>query len=310
MQLHIDMWRRFWKQRAHTATHLLHAALQQYFPLTKQEWSFVGDDELRFDFSADNLLSTQDLMDINKTINEYIHQAIPVQKKLMKYNDAIDSGAKAFFADTYWDEVRVVTIGAEWEDWNVSVELCGWNHVENTADIWAFVIVWQEAVAAGIKRIHAYTWPRVVQRVQEYEELLNGLVAMTGLKQATQLQEKVEKILKEHADAQDTIQEMKKSLLQIIADTNSALYKSPIDLNLIREKYSILTNQDIISFLENSQSYGKSSRVAYADGENESVVTIYDPVDMQAKQKAQTIWLKWWWTDKKVTGKLWGKYIK
>lgn len=305
MKASVDMWRRYGKQRAHTATHLLHAALQEYFPMTKQEWSFVGEDELRFDFSADALLSNEDLATITQKINTHIAQAVPVTQNIMNYDEAIASGAKAFFADTYGEEVRVITIGDK-----MSVELCGWNHVTNTADIGAFVIDSQEAVAAGIKRIHAYTWPRVVEKLQDYETILQTLVKTTALKQATQLPEKIEKVLKEYEESQSTIKQLKQDIVEMIGKYTPELFQSPINLNSLRKIYSVLTMQDIFLFLENAEQYKTMKRIAYSDNEDgTSVVTIYDPVEKQAKETAKKMGIQWGGTDKKVTWKLQTHFI-
>ncbi len=305
MKVEIDIARRYAKQRAHTATHLLHVALQKYFPMTKQEWSFVWEDELRFDFAADALLSNKDLDDITEQINHTIYQALPVVQKTMKYDDAIASGAKAFFADTYGDEVRVVSV---WDAF--SVELCGWNHVENTSDIGAFVIDSQEAVAAWIKRIHAYTWPRVVQKIVEYTSILDPLLKTTWLKQASQLPEKIDKLLKEHQDAQKINKQLKQEMLEMIATHASAVFQSPVNINSIIKIFPVFTWQDILSFLENSENYKKTSWITYVDNDDDtSVVTIYDPIEWHAKEIAKKLWVQWGWTDKKITGKLQTHFI-
>ncbi len=305
MKVFINMARRYGKQRAHTATHLLHATLQKYFPLTKQEWSFVAEDELRFDFSADALLSNKDLNDITKKINDTIYQALPVVQKTMKYDDAIASGAKAFFADTYGDEVRVVSVGE-----GLSVELCGWNHVDNTSNIGAFVIDSQEAVASWIKRIHAYTWPRVVQKLEEYTLILDPLLKTTWLKHATQLPEKIEKILKDYHEIQKNNKHIKQTMLEMIATHTPTVFQSPISINSILKIFEVFTQQDILSFLENAEKYKNTAWIAYVDNEdNTSVVTIYDPNDAHAKQIAKKLWVSWGWTDKKITGKLQTHFI-
>lgn len=300
MKVAIDMARRYGKQRAHTATHLLHAALQKYFPMTKQEWSFVWEDELRFDFAADALLSNKDLDDITKQINHAIYEAFPVVQKTMSYEAAIASGAKAFFADTYGEEVRVVSVGE-----TVSVELCGWNHVENTADIGAFVIDSQEAVAAWVKRIHAYTWPRVVQKIVEYTTLLDPLLKATWLKQATQLPEKIDKLMKEHQDAQKLNKQLKQTMLEMIATHTPTVFQSPININSIIKIFGVFTRQDILAFLENTENSKKTTWIAYVDNDDgTSVVTVYDPIEARAKEIAKKLWVQWGWTDKKITGKL------
>ncbi|MEI7478507.1 MAG: hypothetical protein WCJ81_08835 [bacterium] len=155
MKASVNIARKAAKQRAHTATHLLHAVLQGYFPQTKQAGSYVGEDELRFDFAAERLCTEQELTDITNKVQELIYQALPVFTQQLAYQEAINLGAKAFFADTYGEEVRMVTVGDSEE--KISLELCGGNHVARTDAIGAFCIMQHEAVAAGVKRIVAYT---------------------------------------------------------------------------------------------------------------------------------------------------------
>lgn len=109
----VDAHRRYALMRAHTATHLLHAALCEVFPQTKQAGSYVGEDELRFDFFTDRLLDQAELDAITQKINEIIRQHCPVTMTEMSYEDAIASGAKAFFEDKYPERVRVVAVKSE-----------------------------------------------------------------------------------------------------------------------------------------------------------------------------------------------------
>ena len=122
----------------------------------------VINDYLRFDFAADRLLDQYEIDKINKVINQIIYFAYPVKVDETSYKEAIKLGAKAFFEDKYGDEVRVVQIVGTIETQDgtepvKSIELCGGTHVENTKDIGCFMIVSQEAVASGVKRITAYT---------------------------------------------------------------------------------------------------------------------------------------------------------
>ena len=176
----IDIWRRNAKQRAHSWTHLLHLALQKYFPETKQEWSFVWEDEIRFDFAASSLLHNEQLQEIVARMNQKIYESLPIKVASMAYSDAVSLWAKAFFADTYGDEVRVVSIG---EDTHViSRELCWWNHVVSTDMIGAFCLVSHETVASGTKRIVAYTGPKVLEKLQEQEQQLYTISEQVSVK--------------------------------------------------------------------------------------------------------------------------------
>ena len=111
MKLTVDISHRYSCMRSHTATHLLHAELIKIFPQTKQAGSYVGPDELRFDFFAQRGLTNEELIHITQTINKTITHTLPVSVMEMKYEEALKTGAKAFFEDTYPEIVRVVSIG-------------------------------------------------------------------------------------------------------------------------------------------------------------------------------------------------------
>ncbi len=209
MQLSVDPLQRNAKMRAHTATHLLHAQLAAIFPQTKQAGSLVDEDYLRFDFYADTALTDQQIQDIQSYINIQIAQALPVDIQEMSYTDATQSWAKAFFEDKYGDTVRVVTIGDK-----LSVELCGWTHVSNTAHIGAFAIISQESVAAGIKRITAITGPKVAEELNTKNNELKD-IALSLWVQEKQISDKIQSIQKE----KETIENQKSSLEQSIAKT-------------------------------------------------------------------------------------------
>lgn len=209
MQLSVDPIQRNAKMRAHTATHLLHAQLAAIFPQTKQAGSLVDEDYLRFDFYADTALSDQQVQDIQSYINTQIAQALPVDIQEMSYADATQSWAKAFFEDKYGDTVRVVTIGDK-----VSVELCGWTHVSNTAHIGAFAIISQESIAAGIKRITAVTGPKVAEELNTKNNELKDIAQRLWV-QEKQITDKIQSIQKE----KETIENQKSSLEQSIAKT-------------------------------------------------------------------------------------------
>ena len=203
MKLSVDHDQRFAKMRAHTATHMLHAELAKIFPNTKQAGSLVDDDYLRFDFVADRLLTQEEIDKINKHINQTIYFAFPVKVDETSYKDALKLWAKAFFEEKYGDEVRVVQIvgkitTVDGDEAVKSIELCGGTHVENTKDIWCFIIVSQEAVASGVKRITAFTGPKVYERVQEVQYILDTAIQKLGIKTATQLEERLDKVMKEY----------------------------------------------------------------------------------------------------------------
>ena len=231
MKLSIDMDQRYAKMRAHTATHLLHAELGKIFPDTKQAGSLVDEDLLRFDFYANNLLTAQQIREIENNINQTIYNAYPVDLIETTFDEWVKLWAKAFFEEKYWDEVRVIRVH-NWDE-NISVELCWWTHVSNTRDIWAFTIISQEAVASWIKRITAYTWPKVIEKLHNYEEILDWTTSVLDVKSYAQINEKLQKYVKENSDLQQRVESLETSSLRSVLQ--SAQSKSNEDFSKIIE---------------------------------------------------------------------------
>ena len=134
----------------HTATHLLNAALKVVLGNhVHQKGSNITPERMRFDFSHDAKMTDEEKQKAEDLVNEYIRQAIPVEKIEMKKEDAIKMGAEAMFIEKYGDVVTVYKIG------DVSLELCGGPHVSNTSELGKFKIKKEEASSAGVRRIKA-----------------------------------------------------------------------------------------------------------------------------------------------------------
>ena len=104
---------------------------------------------MRFDFSCDHKLTSEEIEKIENLVNEWISQKLPVRVEEMKKEDAIKSGAECMFIEKYPDIVTVYTIG------DVSKELCGGPHVKNTGELGHFKIKKEEASSSGVRRIKA-----------------------------------------------------------------------------------------------------------------------------------------------------------
>jgi alanyl-tRNA synthetase len=148
----VDEARRRAIERAHTATHLLHAALRKHLgEHVIQAGSWVGPEEFRFDFTHFAPLSADELDEVERTVNEAVVRDIELKFHLMTLEEAKRYGAIAHFEEEYRgkEKVRVVEVPG------VSVELCGGCHVRRTGEIGLFVILSEEGVAAGTRRIRA-----------------------------------------------------------------------------------------------------------------------------------------------------------
>ena len=134
----------------HTATHLLNAALKKVLgDHVHQKGSNITAERMRFDFSHPAKMTDEEKKQAEDLVNEYIKQAIPVERMEMKKEDALKLGAEAMFIDKYGDIVTVYKIG------DVSLELCGGPHVDNTSKLGHFKIKKEEASSSGVRRIKA-----------------------------------------------------------------------------------------------------------------------------------------------------------
>ncbi len=148
--------------RNHTATHLLHAALRQVLGThVKQAGSVVEPARLRFDFDHYAAMTPDELLEVERLVNEAILSNTPVETNVMELDQALSTGAMALFGEKYGDKVRVVSIPG------FSKELCGGTHVGHTGDIGLMKIVYEGSISAGVRRIEATTGFGALERFQD-----------------------------------------------------------------------------------------------------------------------------------------------
>ncbi len=168
VNLEINIQKRNNARANHSATHLLHESLRRILGKhVTQKGSLVSPDRLRFDFSHNKPIEKDEMIKINKIVNEMVNGASDVQTRIMTPKEAVNLGALALFGEKYGDEVRVVFMGKE-KNGFFSTELCGGTHVKNTKEVGEFKVISQSSIASGIRRVEAL---RKIQ-LQDYEKSL------------------------------------------------------------------------------------------------------------------------------------------
>ena len=188
----------------HTATHLLHQALRNILGLhVEQKGSLVNSDYLRFDFSYNKKLESNQILEVENFVNDRINESLELEENREEnYDNAVKNGVVALFGEKYGDTVRAIRFGK-------SMELCGGIHVQNTSDIWHFKIKSEGAVAAGIRRIEGIT----NQAVGSYFEALDK--EFGSIKQ---LLKNPKDTVKSIANLQDENATLKKEIEQLLKD--------------------------------------------------------------------------------------------
>ncbi len=163
----VDEVRRRALRRAHSATHMLHYALQKHLGShATQQGSKVDQDWLRFDFTHNSSLGPEQLAAIEAEVNARVAEGSPIRSQNLPLAEARQSGAMMLFGEKYPDVVRMVSMG------QFSRELCGGTHLDNTAQVGLFQVVGEESVAAGTRRIVAVTGQAALERVRQHERWL------------------------------------------------------------------------------------------------------------------------------------------
>jgi len=176
----VDPVRRRDTMRNHTGTHMLHAALRRVLgEHAHQAGSLVAPDRLRFDFTHGASTTPEQLLAVERMVNEAVRENGGVSTEEASYDDAIRRGALAFFGEKYGSEVRVVTVARD-PARPFSVELCGGTHVEQTGQIGLVRIVSEGGIGSGVRRVEALTGRNAERWAQEQASLLERVAAQVG----------------------------------------------------------------------------------------------------------------------------------
>lgn len=212
IQLRVDESKRFLTRRNHSATHLLHSALRKVLgDHVAQKGSHVDHNRLRFDFQHFEPLAKHQISKIEKLVNGWIWENIETQTKLQDYQDAVASGAVALFGEKYSDTVRVVKFN------EASTELCGGTHVKNTGEIGLFLIVSEQSIAKGIRRIEALTGAKALEMYQQNNDVLKEVTSLlnTSIEKAIESVDQLKKSAKAKAKVNEAFDIKMEKILEL-----------------------------------------------------------------------------------------------
>ncbi|MBN2542812.1 alanine--tRNA ligase [bacterium] len=230
----VDEGRRLAIARNHTSTHLLQYALRKVLgDHVQQSGSHVGPDRLRFDYTHFQQPDKEELVEVERLVNEAILQNHPVAKCEENYSEAVKSGALAFFGEKYGSKVRVVNIEG------VSRELCGGTHLDYTGQIGSFIIYSESSVAAGVRRIEAYTGFNALDYLQKFKDDYSQLVNILKTK-PDEIRNRVLAILEENKSLEREIESLQAQIAgnevddiikdsEMVEDSHIVVAEIPVD---------------------------------------------------------------------------------
>lgn len=220
-----DLNRRGLLRRNHTATHLLDAALKEVLgDHVNQAGSLVSPENLRFDFTHFEAMTSEQIRAVEDLVNEQILAAQPVVTQVMGIDEAKASGAVALFGEKYGDVVRVVSVGEGAEPF--SRELCGGTHAKNTAELGLFKIVSESSTGSNVRRIEAVTSTGAIAYLEERAALAE--TAAASLK--CRVEEVPARVHALQAELREVNQKLKKALTGGSSDAIASAIDAAVDM--------------------------------------------------------------------------------
>jgi alanyl-tRNA synthetase len=271
-----DPGRRIRNMRNHTATHLMHAALRNILGThVKQAGSLVAPDHLRFDFSHFAAVDSAEIAEIEQQVNEEIVKDLEMQTDIMNIDDALASGALAFFGDRYPEaNVRVVTIpDARSPRGFYSKELCGGTHVTRTGEIGVFKILAEQSTAAGVRRMEAISGDRALT---EYQRALTALRAAASILNVgeNEVVAALERQLEIIRQLEKQIQSLKRKAATSIADELLAATRTVKDVRVLAAEVTGFDRESLRQLVDSLRQKLGSGVVVLASTEDGKVALI------------------------------------
>ncbi len=271
-----DAQRRVRNMRNHTATHLMHAALRNILGThVKQAGSLVAPDHLRFDFSHFSAVDPSELTEIEQQVNEEILKDLEMTTDIMNIDDALASGALAFFGDKYPEaNVRVVTIPDPSSPRGFySKELCGGTHVTRTGEIGVFKILAEQSTAAGVRRIEAISGDRALAEYQRALSTLRNAAGMLNVGE-DEVIAAIERQLEATRHLEKQIETLKRKAAGSVADDLLAETRTVKDVRVLAAKVTGFDREALRQLVDSLRQKLGSGVVVLASTEDGKVALI------------------------------------
>ena len=269
----IDVQKRHLTEKNHSVAHLAHAALREVLGThVQQKGSFVSNEKMRFDFSHSSKVTEEELLAIERLVNEKIRANIPLkEERNVPIEVAKEAGAMMLFGEKYGDAVRIITF-----DDDFSKELCGGCHVKATGEIGLFKLVTETAVAAGIRRIEALTGAAAIQYMQNEAQALQQV--RQTLKNPRDLQKAIGDLLQNNKALQKQLEKMAVLEAQLAKDQLQQQVEAIGPLNFIATRSGI-TSKDGLQQLTRQLHQAVDNLVIVLGGESKGKALLTVSVD-------------------------------
>ena len=261
--------------RNHTATHLMQKALREVLgEHVHQAGSYQDDKITRFDFTHFNAVTPEELVEVEKRVNEKIFAALPVTIQNLPIEEAKKMGAMALFGEKYGETVRVVTMGDG--DETASIEFCGGTHLDNTSRIGLFKIISESSVASGVRRIEAVTGRGVLELVEERAATIQQAAESLKLANPLDIVKRCHTIMQEVKDLEKERDALQAEITNL---KTKSLFDNPYEVNGVKVVTAMLTNTrpDMLRKMGDELKAREADAVAVVagvDGEKANLVVV------------------------------------
>lgn len=254
----------------HTAAHLLQAALRQVLGShVEQAGQLVNEREVRFDFTHFNPMTADEIFKVEMLVNQFIMQVQPVTVREMPIEEAKKMGAMMLFGEKYGDVVRVVKAG------DFSTELCGGTHVSNSGELGLFKIVSESSVAAGVRRITAFTGVNLLNYLNHNEALVK-FIASTLRTSDNEINDRVSAMVGEMKEKDKEIHQLNAELTKLKSAQMFSKYVDVDGFELYTAKIDSTTPDALRSMGDDIKAKGDNvvAVIAGVNGEKANIVAV------------------------------------